>query len=61
MASEFELHCDDEYHASAIKVNTGRNTLEYILKARHYGKLYLLYYICDSILELLAGKVRRIL
>lgn len=41
---ELELHWREEYHAGAIKVNTGTNALEYILKARKYRKLYLPYY-----------------
>ena len=48
---ELELHWGEEYHAGAIKVNTGTNALEYILKARNYRKFYLPYYNCDCILE----------
>lgn len=53
---ELEIQCGDEYHSSAIKVNSGRNALGYILKARKYKKLYLPYYMCDSIFELLVNK-----
>jgi hypothetical protein len=48
---ELELNISGEYHPDAIKVNTGRNALEYVLKARKLNFLYLPYYICDSMLE----------
>jgi hypothetical protein len=50
---ELELPWGEEYHAGAIKVNTGTNALEYILKARKYRKLYIPYYSCDCIPDLL--------
>ena len=48
---ELELGKSPEFHFSAIPLNTGRNALEYILRARKYSKIFLPYYICDSILE----------
>lgn len=36
-----------EYYPEAIPVNTGRNALLYLLKARNIKKLYLPYYLCD--------------
>ena len=41
----------EEYHKSAIKLNTGRNCLEYILRCRNYKKVYIPYYTCEVILE----------
>lgn len=41
----------EEYHKDAIKLNTGRNCLEYILRARKYRKVYIPYYTCEVILE----------
>jgi len=38
------------YH-DAIKLNSGRNALKYILKASRPDKVYLPYYICNSVLE----------
>lgn len=35
----------------AIRLNTGRNALEYILKAKDHQKIYLPYYTCDVLLE----------
>lgn len=46
-----ELPIHEEYHKDAIKLNTGRNCLEYILRCRHYKKVYIPYYTCDVILE----------
>jgi hypothetical protein len=46
-----ELPHGVEYHKDAIRLNTGRNCLEYILKARGYKKVYLPYYTCKVVLE----------
>ncbi|WP_420384914.1 hypothetical protein [Roseivirga sp.] len=39
------------FHEGAIKLNTARNALEYILMIRGYDKVYLPYFICDVIFE----------
>ena len=46
-----ELPRYEEYHKDAIKLNTGRNCLEYILSVRNYKKVYIPYYTCEVILE----------
>ena len=46
-----ELPKSEEYHKDAIKLNTGRNCLEYILRVRRYNKVYIPYYTCEVILE----------
>lgn len=46
-----ELPRHEEYHKEAIRLNTGRNCLEYILRCRQYKKVYLPYYTCEVILE----------
>lgn len=46
-----ELPLNKEYHDNAIRLNTGRNCLEYILKVRKYKKVYIPYYTCDVVLE----------
>ena len=46
-----ELQRHEEYHKDAIKLNTGRNCLEYILRSRKYAKVYIPYYTCEVILE----------
>lgn len=50
----FELEINDfnsMYHDKAIAVNSGRNALEYILKANKYSKIYLPYFTCEAVLE----------
>lgn len=46
-----ELNRQSEYHTDAIRLNTGRNALEYLLIVRKYKKIYLPYYTCDVLLE----------
>ena len=46
-----ELPYKEEYHKGAIRLNTGRNCLEYILRSRNYKKVHIPYYTCDAILE----------
>ena len=46
-----ELPLREEYHKNAIRLNTGRNCLEYILRVRGYNKVYIPYYTCDVVLE----------
>jgi len=48
---ELELSRGEEYHSDAIRLNTGRNAFEYILRAKKYKKVYLPYYTCDVMLE----------
>lgn len=48
---ELELRKGDEYHKGAIRLNSGRNAFEYVLRARGYKKVYLPYYTCDVMLE----------
>ena len=46
-----ELPFLEEYHKDAIRLNTGRNCLEYILRARKYKKVYVPFYTCDAVME----------
>lgn len=46
-----ELPKYEEYHKDSVKLNTGRNCLEYILRIRRYRKVYIPYYTCEVILE----------
>lgn len=48
---ELELAIYDEFHSDSIKLNSGRNALEYILRANKYNKIYLPYFTCDVLLE----------
>ena len=46
-----ELPLREEYHTDAIRLNTGRNCLEYILRVRGYKKVYVPYYTCEAVME----------
>lgn len=46
-----ELRKGQHYHRDAIRLNTGRNCFEYILRARSYTHVYLPYYTCEVMLE----------
>lgn len=46
-----ELRQGEYYHKEALCLNSARNCLEYILRARNYTKIYLPYYTCEVILE----------
>lgn len=48
---ELELPQREEYHKNAIRLNSGKNAFEYILRAKQYKKVYLPYYTCDVMLE----------
>lgn len=46
-----ELPLREEYHKNALHLNTGRNCLEYVLRARGYKKMYVPYYTCEAVME----------
>lgn len=46
-----ELPMGEEYHSPALRLNSARYCLEYILRVRGYKKIYLPAYICDSVLQ----------
>ena len=46
-----ELPFCEEYHKDALRLNTGRNCLEYILRARGYKKVYVPYFTCEVVME----------
>ena len=48
---ELELSQGEEYHKNAIRLNTGRNAFEYVLRAKQYKKVYLPFYTCDVMFE----------
>lgn len=48
---ELELPLKEEYHKDALRLNSGKNCLEYILRARKYDKVYIPYYTCDVVLK----------
>lgn len=46
-----EIPRQEEYHKNALRLNTGRNCFEYILRAQGYKKVYLPYYTCEAVME----------
>lgn len=48
---ELELRKGKHYHEGALRLNTARNCLEYILLARDYRKVYVPYYTCEAVYE----------
>lgn len=47
-----ETFSGQEYYKDLVGVNSGRNALLYILKARKYRKLYIPRFLCDSVSKL---------
>lgn len=51
---EFQPTSDNRYyHKDAIHLNSGRNALRYILLVQNIKKLYIPFYICNSVIEVL--------
>lgn len=48
---ELELPQGAQYHRQAIKLNSGRHCLEYILRLRSYSKIWIPYYTCEVVLQ----------
>lgn len=48
---ELELHKGEHYHKNALRLNTTRNSFEYVLRVRKYTKVYIPYYTCEVMLE----------
>lgn len=48
---QLELPVGKEFYQPTVRLNSGRNALEYILIAKKYRKIYLPYYTCDVLLE----------
>ena len=48
---ELELPRHPELHAEAIALNSGRFSLEYLLRCRKYNKVYVPYFTCDTAIE----------
>jgi len=38
-----------DFHTNAIKLNTARNAINYLCITNNYKKLYIPYYLCDSV------------
>ena len=48
---ELEKLVDNEYHKNALALNTGRNAFVCLAKLKNISKVYLPYYLCDSVYE----------
>lgn len=48
---ELELRKGEHYHKDAIRLSSGSNCFEYILRARKYEKVYVPYYTCHVIFD----------
>jgi hypothetical protein len=48
---DLELKKGEHYHKAALRLNTARNCLEYIIRSRQYSKVYIPFYTCNVILE----------
>lgn len=48
---ELQLRKGEHYHKDAVRLNTARNCLEYIFKAKKYRKIYIPYLNSEVILE----------
>lgn len=48
---ELENFVNNEYYQNLIALNSGRNALIYILKARKANKLYMPYFLCDCVFD----------
>ncbi|WP_107942071.1 hypothetical protein [Metasolibacillus fluoroglycofenilyticus] len=53
---ELEQFVRQEYYGDLIKLNTARNAIIYLIKARNIKKLYIPYYLCDSVRKALAKR-----
>lgn len=50
---QFENLIKNEYHKDLVSLNTGRNALIYVLKAKNIKKVFIPKYICDSVINVL--------
>lgn len=48
---EFEHYNGKQFHDNAIKLNCSRNALAYLVKLHGIKKLYIPYFLCDSVLK----------
>lgn len=52
----FEKFSGKEYHSDAVPLNNGRNALYYLIKVKKIKKIYIPFYLCDSVSDLLENK-----
>lgn len=49
---ELECPAGEAYHSGLLALNTGRNALAYLIKARDIRKLYIPTFLCDSVADI---------
>ena len=49
---EFETFNGPEYHTGAIRLNSGRNCLAYLIETRRIQNIALPYLICSSVIDI---------
>lgn len=50
---ELQLPAGNEYYPELVRLNTGRSCLEYILRAKAFRLIYIPYYTCEVILQVI--------
>ncbi len=50
---EFSLKQKTAYHKNAVKLNCARQAINYIIKAQKYKKVFLPFYICNTVYDAL--------
>ena len=48
---ELELRGGEHYHKDALRLNSARSCLEYVLRVRQYRKVFIPYYTCEIVLQ----------
>ncbi len=48
---ELQLPLHKEYYTSLLRLNTGRNAFEYLLRVNNYSAVYIPYFTCEVMLE----------
>ena len=48
---ELELSSGEEYHPKALRLNTARNALEFLLQRSTFSTIYIPFFTCDAVLE----------
>lgn len=46
---EFEYFHGQEFHEDAVRLNSGRHGLEYLIRAKHIKHISLPYFLCDTV------------
>lgn len=48
---ELELNINSSFNNESLKLNTGRNALQLILKNINYSKVYIPFYTCEAVID----------